>query len=224
MKLSRADVEWLLAAQLKDLQMVQSDDQFSASSLEYMLTQLHAGGVVMDAFQMHTFAQTRHARAKMHKHAAIPLRIAADEEGGYVERGQHLFGPHPGADEAATRVIALKLASHLIPGMPSQMCNSAEKGAIKKITAQNERDLHPLFPREAAQNSLGKGGKREKQKITAQNKRDLHPISCKSGNRPPCSIALSPTLCSMRGMAFLPLPPAPLYTDTQVECAAMCYK
>ncbi len=135
----------------------------------------------MYAFHMQPFAQTRHALAKMHKHAAIPLLRAADGEGGYVERGQHLFGSHPGADEAATRLIALKLASHLMLALP----HSAEKGAIKKITAQNERDLHPLFPREAAQNSLGKGGKRENQKITAQNERDLHPISGKSGNCPP---------------------------------------
>ncbi len=55
---------------LKDLKMVQSYDQFYSSSLEYMITQLHAGGVVMYAFQMQTFAQTKHDIVKMQKHAA----------------------------------------------------------------------------------------------------------------------------------------------------------
>jgi len=64
-----------------------------------MITQLHAGGVVMYAFQMQTFDQTKHDIAEMQKHATIPLLISTDEEGGFVERVQNIFGHHPGALE-----------------------------------------------------------------------------------------------------------------------------
>ncbi len=88
-----------LDEELGQLFMVQSYDQFYSPSLEYMITQLHAGGVVMYAFQMQTFNQTKHDIAEMQKHAAIPLLIGSDEEGGFVERIQNIFGHHPGALE-----------------------------------------------------------------------------------------------------------------------------
>ena len=88
-----------LDEELGQLFMVQSYDQFYSPSLEYMITNLHAGGVVMYAFEMQTFNQTRHDIAEMQKHAAIPLLISADEEGGFVERVQNIFGHHPGALE-----------------------------------------------------------------------------------------------------------------------------
>jgi beta-N-acetylhexosaminidase len=88
-----------LDEELGQLFMVQSYDQFYSPSLEYMITQLHAGGVVMYTFQMQTFNQTKHDIAEMQKHAAIPLLIGSDEEGGFVERIQNIFGHHPGALE-----------------------------------------------------------------------------------------------------------------------------
>ncbi len=88
-----------LDEELGQLFMVQSYDQFYSPSLEYMITNLHAGGVVMYAFEMQTFNQTRHDIAEMQKHATIPLLISADEEGGFVERVQNIFGHHPGALE-----------------------------------------------------------------------------------------------------------------------------
>jgi len=88
-----------LDEELGQLFMVQSYDQFYSPDLEYMITQLHAGGVVMYAFQMQTFNQTKHDIAEMQKHAAIPLLIGSDEEGGFVERVQNIFGHHPGALE-----------------------------------------------------------------------------------------------------------------------------
>lgn len=88
-----------LDEELGQLFMVQSYDQFYSPSLEYMITQLHAGGVVMYAFQMQTFDQTKHDIAEMQKHATIPLLISTDEEGGFVERVQNIFGHHPGALE-----------------------------------------------------------------------------------------------------------------------------
>ena len=88
-----------LDEKLGQLFLLQSYDQFYSPSLEYAITQLHAGGVIMYAFQMQTFNQTKHDIAEMQKHASIPLMIATDEEGGFVERVQNIFGHHPGALE-----------------------------------------------------------------------------------------------------------------------------
>jgi len=88
-----------LDEKLGQLFMVQSYDQFYSPSLEYMVNNLHAGGVIMYAFQMQTFDQTKHDIAEMKQHASIPLIVAADEEGGFVERIQNIFGHHPGALE-----------------------------------------------------------------------------------------------------------------------------
>lgn len=88
-----------LDEKLGQLFLIQSYDQHYSPALEYAITQLHAGGVIMYAFQMQTFDQTRHDIAEMKKHASIPLMIATDEEGGFVERVQNIFGHHPGALE-----------------------------------------------------------------------------------------------------------------------------
>lgn len=88
-----------LDEKLGQLFMVQSYDQYYSPALEMMVDQLHAGGVIMYAFQMQTFNQTRHDILETQKHATIPLLIAADEEGGFVERVQNIFGHHPGALE-----------------------------------------------------------------------------------------------------------------------------
>ena len=72
---------------------------YYSSDLEYMITKLHAGGVIMYAFQMQNFKQTKNDIEQMQKHASIPLIIATDEEGGFVERVQNIFGHHPGALE-----------------------------------------------------------------------------------------------------------------------------
>ncbi|HZU69489.1 MAG TPA: glycoside hydrolase family 3 N-terminal domain-containing protein [Ktedonobacteraceae bacterium] len=88
-----------LDEKLGQLFMVQSYDQYYSPALEMMVDQLHAGGVIMYAFQMQTFQQTRHDILETQQHATIPLIIAADEEGGYVERVQNIFGHHPGALE-----------------------------------------------------------------------------------------------------------------------------
>jgi len=88
-----------LDEKLGQLFLIQSYDQFYSPSLEYAITQLHAGGVIMYAFQMQTFQQTKHDISQMQAHATIPLMIATDEEGGFVERVQNIFGHHPGALE-----------------------------------------------------------------------------------------------------------------------------
>ncbi|HEX6484932.1 MAG TPA: glycoside hydrolase family 3 N-terminal domain-containing protein [Ktedonobacteraceae bacterium] len=88
-----------LAEKLGQLFMVQSYDQYYSPALEMMVDQLHAGGVIMYAFQMQTFNQTHHDILEAQKHATIPLLVATDEEGGFVERVQNIFGHHPGALE-----------------------------------------------------------------------------------------------------------------------------
>ena len=88
-----------LDEKLGQLFLLQSYNQYYSPSLEYAITQLHAGGVIMYAFQMQTFNQTKHDIAEMQRHASIPLMIATDEEGGFVERVQNIFGHHPGALE-----------------------------------------------------------------------------------------------------------------------------
>lgn len=63
----------------------------------YMVNQLHAGGVIMYAIQMNTLTQTQGDIRQMQQQASVPLLISADEEGGYVERVQKIFGDRPGA-------------------------------------------------------------------------------------------------------------------------------
>src|SRR5579885_1855886 len=65
--------------------------------LDYMIHTLHVGGVVMYAFQMTGLKQTQRDIAEMQRRAQLPLIISADEEGGFVERIQNIFGDRPGA-------------------------------------------------------------------------------------------------------------------------------
>src|SRR5258707_11745952 len=88
-----------LDEELGQLIMAEYYDSTYSSDLEYMITKLHAGGVVMYALQMHTFDQTKNDIAQMQKHAQLPLLISTDEEGGFVERVQNIYGHHPGALE-----------------------------------------------------------------------------------------------------------------------------
>ncbi len=88
-----------LDEELGQLIMAEYYDSTYSSDLEYMITKLHAGGVVMYALQMYTFNQTKNDIAQMQRHAQLPLLISTDEEGGFVERVQNIYGHHPGALE-----------------------------------------------------------------------------------------------------------------------------
>ncbi|HLJ34982.1 MAG TPA: glycoside hydrolase family 3 N-terminal domain-containing protein [Ktedonobacteraceae bacterium] len=82
-----------LDEEIGQLIMVEYSDTSYSSDLNYMLTQLHAGGVIMYAFQMKTFAQTKHDISLMQQNANIPLLVSTDEEGGpYVERLGSIYG------------------------------------------------------------------------------------------------------------------------------------
>nr|BBH94090.1 hypothetical protein KTA_22890 [Thermogemmatispora argillosa] len=87
-----------LDEKLGQLIMVEYADDYYSPDLNNMITNLHAGGVILYEFQMQTFAQTKHDIALMQQHAKIPLLISTDEEGGpYVHRLSHIYGQRPSA-------------------------------------------------------------------------------------------------------------------------------
>ncbi len=89
-----------LDEKLGQLFMVQAltyNDSANTPDTMYMLNQLHAGGIIMYAIQMNTFKQTKQDIEDMQLHASIPLIVSTDEEGGFVERVQKIFGDRPGA-------------------------------------------------------------------------------------------------------------------------------
>ncbi len=86
-----------LDEELGQLFMAEYYDTDYSPALDTMVNTLHAGGVIMYAFQMNTLQQTKHDISEMQKRAQIPLLISSDEEGGYVERIQNIFGNRPGA-------------------------------------------------------------------------------------------------------------------------------
>ncbi len=88
-----------LDQKLGQLFMVQYYGTGYSSDLETMIHDQYAGGVIMYAAQMNTLKQTQDDIIRMQKKAGLPLLISADEEGGYVERVNNIFGHLPGALE-----------------------------------------------------------------------------------------------------------------------------
>ncbi len=88
-----------LDQKLGQLFMVQYWGYSYSSDLETMIHDQYAGGVIMYAAQMHSFAQTKNDIVHMQKQAWMPLLISTDEEGGFVERISNIFGHRPGALE-----------------------------------------------------------------------------------------------------------------------------
>lgn len=82
--------------------MIEYADTYYSSDLNEMITNLHAGGVIMYEFQMTSFNQTKHDIAEMQQNAKIPLLISTDEEGGpYVHRLLNIYPPHMSATQMA---------------------------------------------------------------------------------------------------------------------------
>ena len=89
-----------LDEEIGQLIMVEYNDTSYSPDLNYMINQLHAGGVIMYAFQMKTFDQTKHDISEMQQNASIPLLVSTDEEGGpYVERLGSIYGPRMDATQ-----------------------------------------------------------------------------------------------------------------------------
>ena len=82
-----------LDEEVGQLIMVEYNDTYYSPDLNEMITQLHAGGVIMYAFQMQSFNQTKSDIAQMQQHAKIPLLISTDEEGGIVQRLLSIYPP-----------------------------------------------------------------------------------------------------------------------------------
>ena len=129
-----------LDEEIGQLIMVEYGDTSYSSDLNYMITQLHAGGVIMYAFQMNSFNQTKSDIAQMQAHAKIPLLISTDEEGGpYVERlgkiyGQRMDATQIGASgdvnvatqqgqKAAHDLLALGINENLAPDVDVNLVN-----------------------------------------------------------------------------------------------------
>ncbi len=64
-----------------------------------MISQLHAGGIILYAFSMQTAQQTQALIHSSQANAKIPLIVSVDEEGGCVDRLTNIYGSHPGAPE-----------------------------------------------------------------------------------------------------------------------------
>ncbi|MBE3558690.1 MAG: glycoside hydrolase family 3 [Ktedonobacteraceae bacterium] len=89
-----------LDEEIGQLIMVEYADEYYSPDLDNMISNLHAGGVIMYEFQMKTLEQTKHDIAEMQKHARLPLLVAADEEGGpYVHRLRNIYPPRMSATD-----------------------------------------------------------------------------------------------------------------------------
>ncbi len=69
------------------------------SDLRYMLTQQHAGGVMLYAYNIAGYTQIQALDAAAQAQAQVPLFIATDQEGGLVNRLQSIVGPRPSAQQ-----------------------------------------------------------------------------------------------------------------------------
>ncbi|HEY5001558.1 MAG TPA: glycoside hydrolase family 3 N-terminal domain-containing protein [Ktedonobacteraceae bacterium] len=132
-----------LNEKLGQLFMAEYYDTSYSPALDTMVSRLHAGGVVMYAFQMKTFAQTKYDIDEMQNHAKIPLFISADEEGGFVERIQNIYGHRPGALQTyqtgnpgnasqlgrsiAHDLLALGINEDLAPDVDVQLVNGPDQ-------------------------------------------------------------------------------------------------
>ncbi len=90
-----------LDEEIGQLMMVEYNETNYSSSLDTMINLLHVGAVIMYAGQFQTTAQARGDIAHMQQRASIPLLVATDEEGGYVERIGNIYGPRMSATQIA---------------------------------------------------------------------------------------------------------------------------
>ena len=86
-----------LDEKLGQLIMTESEQNTYSDDLNYMITQLHVGGMIMYESHLQTADQARTTTSLAQQHAKIPLLISVDEEGGlYVHRLEHIYGSRPG--------------------------------------------------------------------------------------------------------------------------------
>ena len=86
-----------LDEKLGQLIMTESEQNNYSDDLDYMITQLHVGGMIMYESHLQTASQARATTSQTQQRAKIPLLISVDEEGGaYVNRLVHIYGDRPG--------------------------------------------------------------------------------------------------------------------------------
>jgi beta-N-acetylhexosaminidase len=86
-----------LDEKLGQLIMTESEQNNYSDDLDYMITQLHVGGMIMYESHLQTVSQARATTSMAQQRAKIPLLISTDEEGGaYVNRLEHIYGARPG--------------------------------------------------------------------------------------------------------------------------------
>src|SRR6266581_5596862 len=89
-----------LAEKLGQMIMTESEQNAYSDDLDYMITQLHVGGMIMYESHLQTASQARATTSRAQQRAKIPLLISVDEEGGaYVNRLEHIYGARPGPQE-----------------------------------------------------------------------------------------------------------------------------
>lgn len=89
-----------LDEKLGQLIMTESEQNNYSDDLNYMITQLHVGGMIMYESHLQTASQARTTTSLSQQNAKIPLLISVDEEGGlYVHRLEKIYGARPGPTE-----------------------------------------------------------------------------------------------------------------------------
>jgi beta-N-acetylhexosaminidase len=89
-----------LDEKLGQMIMTESEQNNYSDDLDYMITQLHVGGMIMYESHLQTTSQARATTGQAQQRAKIPLLISVDEEGGlYVNRLEHIYGARPGPTE-----------------------------------------------------------------------------------------------------------------------------
>ena len=89
-----------LDEKLGQMIMTESEQNDYSDDLNYMITQLHVGGMIMYKSHLQTASQARTTISLSQQNAKIPLLISVDEEGGlYVHRLEKIYGARPGPTE-----------------------------------------------------------------------------------------------------------------------------
>jgi len=86
-----------LDEKLGQMIMTESEQNNYSNDLDYMITQLHVGGMIMYESHLQTASQARTTTSLAQQRAKIPLLTSVDEEGGVeVNRLVHIYGARPG--------------------------------------------------------------------------------------------------------------------------------
>src|SRR5258708_4084065 len=85
-----------LDEKLGQMIMTESEQNNYSDDLDYMITQLHVGGMIMYESHLQTASQAIATTSQAQQRAKIPLLTSVDEEGGaYVTRLEHIYGARP---------------------------------------------------------------------------------------------------------------------------------